>query len=472
MKHARAATAVAIALGLVAASGCKKDAPAGVDAGAAASPAVASAGASAAGVAEALPRCRPDANEATIAGDDVVVGDAVATSDAIVLGVLRRVGGKRVGSIVRMPLDLAPGGVKAIDVGPAFGEEPPPSPRVVRGAIMAAWYTRKAGDDAGAPTTGGMAPGTRTLHVGHLEGDALREHGAVVQQADESSAFDVAWPSGAASPGTPPLVAWDEDAPIAVGAFLPDRGRVKTTVLGSKDPDGGAPKIAVVSPYATDADSPRLLARARAGQRDKPGGFWLAWLARRPESSEDAGLAPEGPGEQRAFRWVEIVELGPSGEPIGPIRRVSPERGHVVSFDLVRAPGGAGTEAVVVAQDEAAHQEHAGARIVRYPIAEKADATELVDAGVGHALAEIVESAPASPASARDSASEADAGSARWLAWTDAAEHAHLLPLGAALTPGGAATLEPALDAARVLAAAPDALYVLSGSTVRRVSCR
>ncbi|HEY8077005.1 MAG TPA: hypothetical protein VIF62_22915, partial [Labilithrix sp.] len=382
-------------IGVALLAACKKDPPTGP------------APVSSAVVAEALPRCRADAKEMAIPGEDVVVGDAIATDKEIVLGVVRRNASKRVGSIVRMPIDLA--SVKTIDVAPAFGEEPAPSPRLVKKDVKVAWYTRKLGEDAGAPTTGGMAPGTRTLHVGKLAGDAIEEEGVVVQQADESSMFDVAWPEAGA-----PLVAWDEDAPIAVGEFLPDRGRVKTTILGAKDPDGGAPKIAVVSPYATDADTPRVVATAK--------GYVLAWLARRPESTEDAGIVPEGPGEERAFRWVEAVDLSPSGEAAGPIRRVSPDRGHVVSFDLVREGG----EVFVVAQDEAAYQEHAGSRVVRYPLAEKGKGEDLVDAGVGRALSEIVEVPPevrGEGAADTPKARERDGGVTRWLAWTDAADH-------------------------------------------------
>ncbi len=272
---------------------------------------------------------------------------------------------------------------------------------------------------------------------------------AIVQQADESSAFDVAWNGDG-----PPIVAWDEDAPIAVGEFVPDRGRVRVQILGAptKDPDGGTLKPNVPSPYSTDADTPRLLPRSK-------GGYFLAWLARRPESTEDAGIAPEAPGEHRVFRFVEIVELSASGEVAGPIRRVSSEKGHVVAFDLL--PGSGGSEVVVVAQDEAAYAEHSGARIVRYALSGTSwDPTDIVDAGVGHALSEIV-------------AIPSDAGASRWLSWMDGAEHAHLLPLGPSIAPSAPATLESPMDGARLLAAGPgDAVYVLGGSTVRRFVCR
>jgi hypothetical protein len=51
---------------------------------------------------------------------------------------------------------------------------------------------------------------------------------------------------------------------------------------------------------------------------------------------------------------------------------------------------------------------------------------------------------------------------ARWLAWTDTNERAHLTPLAPALVPTARDMIEPSLENARVLAAAPpDGLYAL-----------
>ena len=93
--------------------------------------------------------------------------------------------------------------------------------------------------------------------------------------------------------------------------------------------------------------------------------------------------------------------------------------------------------------------------------------TDLVDGGVGHALAEVV----AAP----------DGNAARWLAWSDVAEHAHLTALGNGLAPTGpgapGTSLEPAFDGARVLAESSGTtagLYVLEGDKpeIRRFACR
>lgn len=445
--------------------GCQKGDGSGVTTTSSSARAPSSAGAlgSARVVAETLPRCRIDGARLALPGEDVVVGDAVASADALLVGVTRRDGTKRLASVVRASLDLKT--MTLLEVGPAVGDDPPPSPHM-RGAmpIVAAFVKPKAGAgaDAGASAdAGGDRPAvwlTRVLEISRIEASGLVSEARIVQQADESLAYDLAWPLEEKS-DKPGIVAWDEDAPAAPGALLADRGVVKVQLLGPNA------RARVASPDATDAESPRLLARR--------GGYWLAWLARRSESSEDAGAASavEGPGERRAHRWVEIVALDAKGEAASPIRRVSPEKGHVASFELATAEGG-GSDAqlVVIVQDETAHAEGAGERIVRYAIEDKVDGAELLDGGVGHALAELLPPG-------------ADAAAPRWLAFTDTTEHAHLVPLGPALRLAGTPTTEPALDGSRVLASASgDSLYAVGPAgaadapgghiELRRLLCR
>lgn len=405
-------------------------------------PAVASASASV--VKETLPRCRVDGARVGVPGDDVVAGDAVTTPDALLVGVVRRQGGKRLASVVRASLDLA--SVNVIDVGATLGDDPPPSPRLHGGVVSVASYARSTAD-AGAGTM------TRNLEIARLDGTTLVREGAVVQQADESLAYDVAWPDHGA-----PLVAWDEDAPMLPSQILADRGVVKVQVLGA-----GKPRVA--SPDTSDAEAPRLLARR--------GGYWLAWLAHRPEPAEDAGAAAEGPAERRAYRWVELVALDAKGEATSPVRRITPDKGRVASFDLATSPaegGGGEPKLVVVVQDEAAVTEGAGERIVRYAIdgqKDRVESAELLDGGVGHALADLLPLAAADPRAMR------------WLSFTDTQEHAHLVPLGSALGLAGAPTLEPSLDGARIVASGPagEIVYAVgpaapAGVELRRLVCR
>ena len=417
-------------------------------------------------VAETLPRCRTEGARVGIPGDDVVAGDAMIVGDALLLGVVRRDGTKRLASIVRASLDL--GTITVVDVGAALGDDPPPSPRLRgTGAIVAAYVRPKAAANApanapAAPTDAGPSATwlSRVLELSRFEGGALTSEARIVQQADESLAYDVAWPLdavAAASADKPGIVAWDEDAPPPAGSSVADRGIVKVQVLGASG------RTRVASPDTTDAEAPRLLARR--------GGYWLVWLARRAEAGEDAGSAAEAPGEKRAYRWVELVALDAKGEATSPVRRVSPEKGRVASFDLATMPAANGdAQLVVVVQDEAAHAEGAGERIVRYAIeGEKLDGADLLDGGVGHALAELL------PASA-------DAAAPRWLAFSDLQEHAHLAPLGPSLRLSAGPTLEPSLDNTRIVTSTADVVFAVgpaSGSDasggrleLRRLICR
>lgn len=374
-------------------------------------------------MAEVLPRCRGEANRLPI-GESSVVGDVAVSESGLAIGIVRSEGGRRVASLLRTGLDLAD--PRAVDIGPSLGDDPPPTPRFHGGATYALWLERQLAD---------AGPRIRTLKVARVGDDGKPAVvAAVEQQADESTAFDVAWSADAG------LAAWDEDAPNKPDASYPslsERGFVKVQPLTA----GARPRVA--SPESSDADSPQLVARQ--------GGFWLAWLARRVE---EAPSGVEGPGEDKSFRWVEAMMLDAKGEAAGPVRRVSSERGRAVSFDMAVANG----DLVVVVQDEAAVSEGGGARLLRYAVGGNASAgADLVDGGVGHALADVVAAAD---------------GSRRWLAWSDVAEHAHLTTLGAGLL-GGATTLEPALDGARVLAEGKDGLYVLAGDKpeIRRFTC-
>ena len=413
----------ALCTGLLACGSCRRG-----DAGDASPSSSASASPSSPGVvAESLPRCRPEAQRLAIPGEDVTVGDVAIGTGGLLAGVIRVDGERRVASVMRASLDLTTSSI--VDVGPPLGDDPPPSPRWNGTTAYVAYFARQA-SDAGAKL--------RELRIARLEASAIgKVEATVLQQADESLAFDIAWNDAGVG-----LAAWDEDAPMKVGDAgsgppFEGRGFVKVQVLGSET-------RRVASPESSDAESPRLVPRPG-------GGFWLGWLARR---AEEETYAVEGPGEKRAFRWVEIVPLTATGEAAGPVRRITSEKGRVAAFELARN----GADLAVMVQDELASAEGAGARIVRYLVAgekgESIQSSDVVDGGVGTTLAELVPST--SPAEG-----------ARWLAWTDTAERTHMTPLLAAgLVAAAPPTTEPSLDGARVLAAAPpDILYALVGAS-------
>jgi hypothetical protein len=363
---------------------------------------------------EQLPRCRADGPRLTVAGEDVAVGDAVVAASELWVGVARRVSGRRVASVMRVGLDLAR--ASYVELGPSRGDDPPPRPFAGPGGeVWVAWYAPTQGDAGGART--------RVLEVRAADASdgGARRGGAVVQAIDESLAFDVA------AAGDSAIVAWDEDAPPG------DRGVVKVQLLGA------GPRAA--SPDGTDAESPRLAPRAG-------GGYWLAWLARRPEAV-DASAELEGPGESRTYRWVEVRELNAAGEPAGDVMTIGGPTSHTRSFELTSHARGA----LVVTVDDAggtAAYAVGGKRVVALP---------QVDGGAGKVTPDLV-------------ALEAGAG---WLSWADEADDVHLLPLFA---DGGLGlgTDEPALAGARMIAAQGDSTFALGGpngpSELRRFVCK
>lgn len=390
-------------------------------------------GSSASVVAEPLPRCRKGPEKLVIAGEDVIVGDVAVGGAGLLAGVVRINGGKRVASVLKTSLNLADQAID--DVGTPVGDDPPPSPRWKGTQPWVAFF-------AGRSVDGGAK--SRELVVQALgEAGTAPKPVRVVQQADESTAFDVAWTEGAGAG----LVTWDEDGPpVASDAGAPKRapapagtpaepvtrGVVKVQPLTA---DGTA---RTVSPDTSDADTPRLVPRAG-------GGFWIAWIARK---SDEEAKGIEGPGEPRQFRWIEVMPLDAKGEPTGPIRKVGTEKSRAVAFELARA----GDDLVVMVQDEIAASD--GARIVRHKVsahdpAKKPETSDIVKDGVGHALADLV------PASTE---------AARWLAWSDTNEHTHLTQLGPGLVAQGKPSSEPTLEGARVLASSGDTLFALAGT--------
>ncbi len=406
-----------LVLGCAGCGSCGSKSAGGTEAAASASAAASTLAASPA-VPESLPRCRREAAHVALPGEGVVVGDVAVGPKGLLVGLLHDDRGKHLAAVLRASLDLQTS--RIVDVGPAFGDDPPPTPKWTGDA---AWvgYLERVTPDGGSKL--------RALRLAHLEEEAVgKVEATVLQQADESTASDIAW----SEDGTA-VAAWDEDAPWGSDGGGADdaRGFVKVQALL---PEKRAPRVA--SPETSDAELPQLLARPKASG----GGFWLAWLARRAEAEEHV---VEGPGEPRAFRWVEVTTLDARGEPVGPgsglVRRVSPEKGRAVGFELANS----GSDLVVMVEDEAAPSEGAGARILRYLVRAKPDGIEstgIVDGGVGHGLAELV----AAPVTG-----------ARWLAWTDNGEHAHLTALASNLTANAPTTLEPSLDGARVIAAWP-----------------
>lgn len=381
-------------------------------------------------------RCRADDRRLALPGEDVVAGESALASDALWVGTVRREGTKHLASIVRASLDF--GSLGTIEVGPTFSDDPPPMPHVV-GASMFVSSFRRRGKDAGA------RGGTRWLEIARVDANRLAPAYSVPQQADESAAYDIAWRDA-----TSGLVAWDEDARSPSGDVRGGIVKVQRLTEGAKP--------LVASPESSDAEAPRLVVR--------PEGYWLGWIARRPEPVQDAGekVRLEGPGEDRVQRWVELVMLDRDGRPVSEVRRLSGAANHVVSFDLVPGPA---DQLGVLLHDESLSAEGGGI-LRRYAIdGEKPLEVELVDTTLGPSPMALLSQG---------------GGMGHVLVFVDTQERAHLVSLGAGVRDVSTArTIERALDNVRVLGATGSSTLFavgLSGDSgtdrleLRRFTCR
>jgi hypothetical protein len=178
------------------------------------------------------------------------------------------------------------------------------------------------------------------------------------QGRDESMAFDVAIGESRA------VAVWDDDE------TKPDHGVIRLASFVAATL--GAPsKIRSVTLPQTDAESPRIVAR--------PGGFWLVYVARRPEKTDENAREQAEIAENR---WLEALPLDENGSPQGLPRRLTSESGHVLTYALGEGENGA---AVIVYRDDDLPSGGSGGVLAKIVL--KADgptaATPLADADLG-----------------------------------------------------------------------------------------
>jgi hypothetical protein len=368
-------------------------------------------------------------------GESLDFGEGLAIQGGAVLGVSRASHGLRKAAVARVAPHVP---ARIVDLGAISGDDPPPKPFVRGAETFAAGYVEVLGDGGARAKRAG-----RQLTVFKVN-DAPEPLVTVPQQSDESPAFDaVALPVGSSAGA---LLVWDEDAAADAGAE-PPRGIIRAALLA---PDlRTVTQIGTVSPDITDAERPRVALR--------DGGFWLAWIAERREPPKDAGQELEAPGEDRAYRWVELLALDEHARPAGAVRRLSSGSGHVAGFDMVGSASR--LDAAIVLDDER---------------------TE----GEGGEIVHVVAMAEGAPRVVPVHPSGAARGTAPWLGWAsgspgwlgyvDTSDHTRLVPLDADGAPAGADSIEAVLDEARPVAA-PGANGVLAVSpgagSVRWLSC-
>jgi hypothetical protein len=249
-----------------------------------------------------------------------------------------------------------------------------------------------------------------------------------IEQADESLAFDLAFE------GESGLLVWDEVAgavsPVAVR--LPHAGRrgVIRGVVIDRDLHLGASLD--VSPPGSDAEAPRVVRG--------PSGFFVLWIASasEPGAELDAGsdrFPTEATGEARTNGWIEMLALDVQGVPRGPVVKLTPERGHVSSYDVVGLERGMPPGVLVVARDDGELADGTGGTLLLVRATDSgADAPVVVPSGgLGRGAPAIVDAQPL------------------WVTWVGDHEDLRMLPLAVAGGSEGVASVEESLGEARPL---------------------
>ena len=232
-------------------------------------------------------------------------------------GALRDAEGGTIAAVVTLGHDGQDG--KIIRLARARGDVDPP---VVAGA----------GDAVIAAMSEPNASG-HSLKVAKIVGENVTWGPELAEGRDESPAYDLA--IGA----TRAALVWDDPSPDS---------KRSNVVLSTFDPGTlrSATAARPISPPKTDADSPRIIARA--------GGFWLAYIAHADEdapklrkdkapgdddkpskkSKDDDVENDIDLGETIAAAWIEMIPLDENGAPASTPRRATPKDGHVLAFDL------------------------------------------------------------------------------------------------------------------------------------------
>ncbi len=367
----------------------------------------------------AAPRCEPSTEGASLAepekSGELSIGEAIVTPAGVSVGILRAAAKGRVASVAAISSDFK--NVSFVDVAPARGDDPPARPLLLGAQSFALAYEH-------APkrqitlfrTTGGSTTAGKVETVSSF-----------VDATDDSQAFDVVTKNDTG------LLAWDDDAPGGVGV-------VKVAPLTAS----GAGAVVAISKEGSDAEGPRVALR--------PGGYWVAWIARRAEPVPEGGAERiEVAGENRAFEWLELAALDPTGKRIGDVQRLTPQTGHVTSFDLVSSADGID----LFARDDGEAKDGEGAKLERISI--HGDKSEVpivvVKNGVGTGV-------PAASVSASGDTRTA------WLTYVDLADHTRLIPLQPGPNSPPLPSLEPVLEGGRVVLASPSATPSREGSSL------
>jgi hypothetical protein len=385
------------------------------------------------------PRCQLTSQVFSIEpSEDTEIGDALPFPGGIAVGVVHRTASGRMAAIATIPTGLA--SLRLIDLRPTLGDAPPPRLAWRGKDLLVAAYV--------LPSKAGKSDAPYDLAVWEFDpsspespsGAGLEREpiATLARQRGDSLSFDMAQAESRA------LVAWDE-----------------TTTLGSRRGVIRALPVSDRAEPARELSPPEPEADAEMARVVPNGaGFFVLWLARRPEamgaisgrdaSTEERPVAPEpgaaraespqgregeATGEARAFSWVEMVAVDAHGAPAAPVRRLTPSTGHVSAFDVTVLAREPKSTLLIVARDDGESVDGSGGTLLHVRAgADFAEAPlELPSDGLGRGAPDLVQASPP------------------WLTWIDSRERLRLLPLDAAGAPAGRSSAEESLGEGRPL---------------------
>jgi hypothetical protein len=227
-----------------------------------------------------------------------------------------------------MVATLGPDGAggKLVRLARSRGDLEPPAVTGAGPAILAAMLE---------PNAGG-----RAIRLAKIEGEQVSWGAELAEGRDESLALDLAASGGRA------VIVWDD---------VTRDGKRSRIMMASIDTGSlrSATSPRPISAPKVDAEVPRVIAR--------PGGFWLAYVARSEEGvAKDVDEDTASAGEAIGHQWIEVMPLDETGSPAAGARAVTPKDGHVLAFDMAIGEDGA---AILAFRDDDTPSGSSGGRV-------------------------------------------------------------------------------------------------------------
>jgi hypothetical protein len=257
----------------------------------------------------------------------VILGRAVALDNGWAVGVQGEGDTGTLSSVVFIDPDATT--AETVALSSSRGDLDPPVVAVAPGGLVVALIEPNAS--------------SRAVRLARVADKKVTWGAELREDMDESLALDVA------VAGDRGVVVWDalddDESFVSLAGF--DVNAI-----------GNASEPRRLTPKGVDADAPRVVPR--------PGGFYAVYQVRGTERARDAARpGPAAPGDSSAkpkkdpktkrepgeadesrggeavaYTWLEVLLLDATGAPSGDAQRLTPDDGHVISFDVAAAADG------------------------------------------------------------------------------------------------------------------------------------